>query len=292
MRPRTGFVEFSMSDGPASVRGVDKIKGTKALTKIAAAVLIVIIVASAAVGFYLIKSYRSESFDGSRRFSAYVVYYPYDVWNNVLDHNPRSNWMEFLNDLELIKSMGFVGVKLHGVDNFYKDNILANTLIAVNASGLKLIIQLIFWPQEQFPSNQTKLDEFVSYVANVSRIAKAFGNVHHYAQYFPWDWSNVSSYKNVVTSPEYKSGLQRIVNAVREEDSRHSIYVISDMLERFGGYSPYDLDGISGVGFNPYTGKANMIDQEYIIIGGNTTPQRVQMSASLSGASKLRVLII
>ena len=193
---------------------------------------------------------------GSPNFSAFVVYNPYVVSG----HNPKNNWTQFLADLDCIKDLGFKGVKLHSVRDFWWDGILENATRAMYARNLSVIIQLQYFGPEQFPQNTTHTDTKLNTMKKVAEQLKDEDGVLWYALLYPWYSKDRFNYiKNNMTDPMYKSELQRIINEIGSVDSNHPIYLVSDAIEYWAenytvpGVPPTNFENITGYGYMPYS---------------------------------------
>lgn len=194
------------------------------------------------------------------KFTAYVVYYPYET----VGHNPKTNWNQFLADVALIKSIGFQGVKLHDVWNFWNDSLIDDALEVFRANNLSVILQLYFYEAQEFPQNDTQINAFIAYVADLAGKIKD-KPFKWYALHYPFYYPQKESYvANNITHPKYKTALQWIINNITSVDGNHPIYMVSESLEIYNASLPYDLEGVAGYGIQPYSRALNDIQGNYV----------------------------
>jgi len=189
-----------------------------------------------------------------------IAYYPYEVNG----HDPSKNFTQFLADLDLIKDLGFKGIKMYNVWNYWNDSILIQAVNAITAKGLKFICQFYYQKPNEFPENTNQTDDFITFVSDVASKLRSKDSLLGYALHYPWNWTE-SDYVDRLNTTEYREELQRIINAINASDSVHPIYMVSESIEYYGGTPPYNLTGIAGFGYQPYSHEVNNI-QETIIL--------------------------
>jgi len=190
-----------------------------------------------------------------------IAYYPYEVSG----HNPSENYTQFLADLDLIKDMGFKGIKMHDVWNYWNANILIQAVDNITAKGLEFICQFYYPKPNEFPENTTRTDEFIAFVSDVASKLRSKESLLWYALHYPWNWTEKETYVNKVNTTKYRGELQRIIDAIKSNDSVHPIYMVSESIEYYGGTPPYNLAGIAGFGYQPYSNEVNDIQETMIL---------------------------
>lgn len=221
--------------------------------------LLILIVFVYSIQFFPFHVTTTEKIE-SLNVDVFVVYYPYEVDG----HNPKQNWNQFIADVNLIKSMGFKGVKLHNVWNFWNDSLIDDALDVFEAYNLSVILQLYYYEAQTFPQNDTQINAFTDYVCSLADIVKN-KSFEWYAFHYPFYYPEKENYvANNITHPKYKQALQWIINNIMAIDSNHPIYMVSESLEVYNASLPYDLEGISGFGIQPYSRKINDIQSNYV----------------------------
>lgn len=201
----------------------------------------IIVLAIAGIGAGLwVHFFRSNSVP---RLHALVALYP----TAVSGHDPVDNNDHFLADLDLVKSLGFEGVRLHQADyERYGYGTVADDL---NDRGLKFVMVLHSWDNPQFP-NESYVDRLISYFKNITEQLRDKSNLLWYALDYPYDWSRNS---NQLQDPNYRSELQEIIYSVHESDPSHQIYLVSGMIEDANVSTPKDFAHVDGFGIMPYS---------------------------------------
>jgi hypothetical protein len=237
-------------------------------------VVAAIIIIAAVVGAYW-RFILHEA--GQYKFSPYVCLTPY-AYNGY----KSLNITYFEEDLDVVKNMGFCGVSLHNLQNFYYEGIIDNVMSSCLDRNLSVIVYFQFvditkspfsrengwWSREGFPYNTTQVDAYVDYVKNVTDTVKNFNNLDKYAIYYPFNNSNREVWRSKIQSQSYSQSLQRIIDAIRSEDTKHGIYLIFDLWDTypFGWYDllPKNLLGITGFSFMWYSNIQDKVDVDYI----------------------------
>jgi hypothetical protein len=198
-----------------------------------------------------------------KRFSAFVVYSPYEIPNR---QNPEQKFSLFLADLDLVKDMGFDGVKLHDVWNFWNDSLLDQAVTEMANRDLKVIIQFYCYDAQLFPQNTSRTDDHIRFFRSAATILKDNDNVLWYALFYPWHWPHRYNYiENNLTSSAYQWELQRIIDDIKEVDPETPIYLVSQSIEYYGGDPPHTLTKIVGFGYHPYSRETNNIQADDMI---------------------------
>ena len=182
----------------------------------------------------------------------------------VKGHVPHENYDQFLRDLDLIVDIGFKGVKLWNIEGYYDINLLDEITRDLKKRNLVFTLPFQVWRREEFPYNKTVLDGlyaydertwervgFIDFVGKVAAKLKTKDNMLWYAVHYPFDWSKWEEYKKRFDDPGYKFELQRIINAINQNDGTHPIYMVLEFPPDFN--PPYDLNGIEGFGVQPYS---------------------------------------
>jgi hypothetical protein len=208
--------------------------------------------------------------------------------------NSDFNLTYFADLVAAAKNIGFTTVSLAGTEHFADENMLSDALAVCNSTGVKVWIyfywcdrsyklfypngssaqvpdSLVWTPADRFPDNKTQLQQYLSYVENVTNTAKTFNNLVGYVLFYPWGWNynltiqeNRDDWISRVKRAEYKDALQSIVDKIRRSDSNHLLLVASDDIENtldLWDALPYDLEAIDGFGFNYYSHKRNSTEE-------------------------------
>jgi len=189
----------------------------------------------------------------------------------VKGHAPHENYDQFLRDLDLIVNTGFKGVKLWNIEGYYDSNLLDDFTKDLKKRNLVFTLPFQVWRRGEFPYNKTVLDGlyeydektwdrvgFIDFVGKVASKLRTKDNLLWYAVHYPFDWSNWEEYKKRFDDPEYKLELQRIIDAITQNDGTHPIYLVLEFPPDFN--PPYDLNGIEGFGVQPYSRVKDDID--------------------------------
>ena len=101
-------------------------------------------------------------------------------------HDPVNNREQFLSGLDLVKSLGFEGVRLHQEDyeNYGYDRVADD----LNDRDLKFVMVLHSWDNSQFPQNETYVDQLIEYFTKIAEQLKNKCNLLWYALDYPYDW--------------------------------------------------------------------------------------------------------
>ena len=177
------------------------------------------------------------------RLHALVALYP----TAVPGHDPVEYTEQFLADLDLVKSLGFEGVRLHQAD--YERYGYGRVADDLDSRGLKFVMVLHSWDNSQFP-NGAYVSQLISYFKSITEQLRDKSNMLWYALDYPYDWNRNNSQ---LQDPYYHTQLQRIIDGVNETDPNHKIYLISGMIEDTLASPPLDFDDVDGFGIMPYS---------------------------------------
>jgi hypothetical protein len=181
---------------------------------------------------------------------ALVALYP----TAVSGHDPVDNTDQFLADLDLVKSLGFEGARLHQAD--YERYGYGRVADDLNDRGLKFVMVLHSWDDSRFP-NGAYVSQLISYFKSITEQLRDKSNLLWYALDYPYDWNRNNSQ---LQDPNYHTQLQRIIDGVNETDPNHKIYLISGMIEDAPASPPTDFDHVDGFGIMPYS-KDGTVDE-------------------------------
>lgn len=186
-----------------------------------------------------------------------IAIYP----THVNGHDPVNNTEQFLLDLDLVKSLGFEGVRLHQKD--YEEYGYGRVADDLNDRDLKFVMVLHSWDDSQFPQNENYVNQTIAYFTNIAEQLKNKCNLLWYALDYPYDWKRPSTQ---LDDPNYSFQLQRIINAIWNTDWHHSTYLVSGMIEATNRTPLTDFDHVDGFGIMPYSreGLVDKIDVERI----------------------------
>ena len=192
-----------------------------------------------------------------RRHHPLVAIYP----TTVNGHDPVHNTTQFLSDLDLVKRIGFEGVRLHQKD--YEKYGYGRVADDLNDRDLKFVMVLHSWDNSQFPQNESYVNQLIAYFQKIAEKLKNKCNLLWYALDYPYDWKRPSTQ---LDDPNYSFQLQRIINATWETDWHHPIYLVSGMIEATNRTPPTDFYHVDGFGVMPYSreGLVDKIDVERI----------------------------
>lgn len=189
-----------------------------------------------------------------KAYTSLVAYYPFEVDG----HHPDTNYTQFLNDTRMIKQLGFDGVKMFNVEQYYNANILEKCLDRFKEMKLKVAVTFYLfdasttpynYTQDWFPDNKTKLNVFLDYMKEVCLTVKPYDHVTYYALHYP---RHVSNFPDKITTSDYHWSVQELVNAIWDNDPYHPIYLMSEGIERFEVCPPLNMVHVSGIGIQPY----------------------------------------
>lgn len=219
-------------------------------------------------------------------FEPYVILHPYESngFKSLLADHPR-NFSWVLQDLDVAKSLGFKGVSIMNLECLVYEGLLDDLLDAAKSRGLHVILHIWWfdltwkydgsyppnWARNRggFPDNTTQVLAFIDFVANVSKTAKQYVNVDGYVLFYPMDWpTNATDWRERARKKSYRDNLQLIINAIRENDGWHDIYLASNMYEEPFAMGteclPYNFSGINGFAFTYYSLNYNQLNQTHL----------------------------
>ncbi|MEM3783483.1 MAG: hypothetical protein QXY88_00415 [Candidatus Bathyarchaeia archaeon] len=126
----------------------------------------------------------------------------------------KQQWVR--NWLSLAKQMGFKGVGVAELECYYLDGYLDEYLRLIDEYGLKAALYIMwrdftinvsfeqnaprpipneFWMPKGYPDNETKVEAWLSYIENVTEIAKNHSNVEFYLLFMPSDGETMQRHK-------------------------------------------------------------------------------------------------
>jgi len=210
----------------------------------------------------------------------YPCLYPYGYYKN---QTPAYK-DDFVADLQTAYNMGFKGIRLTTEMYLYDDGNLAWALDEIGKKDLKAMITFFWfdrsykrpypekaWSKDGFPNNETQTSLYCEYLTNVTKTVKDKDSMWAYNIIYPFNSSTPeeqTEWLSRIQTSEYKTEMQRMIDSIRNYDTSHWIYVSLGLwaTNPFPLYDkvPYDLDGISGLGFHHYTTKCNDIDSRML----------------------------
>ncbi|MEM3700101.1 MAG: hypothetical protein QXL57_04455 [Candidatus Bathyarchaeia archaeon] len=189
------------------------------------------------------------------------------------------------NWISLAKQMGFKGVGVAELECYYLDGYLDEYLRLIDEYGLKAALYIMwrdftinvsfeqnasrpilneFWMPKDFPDNATKVSAWLSFIKNVTEIAKNHSNVEFYLLFMPFRWqNNATTQANFENYTYYRNYMQQAVDTIKQIDPHKPVLLVSDGIEMENvtlvllRRIPYDLDGIDGYGFTYYSRAGN-----------------------------------
>jgi hypothetical protein len=221
---------------------------------------------------------------------SYIVIMTYSQPENVLErcttirgNETKQGWVR--NWLNLAKQMGFKGVGVAELECYYLDGYLDEYLRLIGEYGLKAALYIMwrdftinvcfaqnasrpipneFWMPKDFPDNTAKVSAWLSFIKDVTEIAKNHSNVEFYLLFMPFRWqNNASTQANFENYSEYRRCMQKAVNTIKRVDPSRPVLLVSDGIEMEDltlvqlGRIPYDLENIDGYGFTYYSRAEN-----------------------------------
>jgi hypothetical protein len=208
---------------------------SSARTAILVLVVVILLVSLFAVIYFVLLKERHNH--------ALVAIYP----TAVPGHDPVNNAEMFLSDLDLVKSLGFEGVRLHPAD--YEEYGYGKVANDLDNRSLKFVMVLQGWDDAQFPQNNTYVNEVIAYFQNIAAQLKNKTNLLWYAMNYPYDWNRTSDQLNDTI---YHIQLQRIIDYVKAADPDHRIFLVSGVIDTVA-VPPMDFNRVDGFGIMPYS---------------------------------------
>jgi hypothetical protein len=205
--------------------------------------VLVLLLISIAIFYYIFPN-------GGKKHHPLIAIYP----TAVPGHHPFYDTGQFLLDLDLVKSLGFEGVRLHQAD--YEEYGYGRVADDLNDRDLEFVMVLHSWNNSRFPENETYVDVLIAYFQNIAEQLQNKSNLLWYALDYPYDWNRPYTQ---LGNPAYHSQLQRTIDAVHETDPYHQIYLISGMIDVVAT-PPMDFDHVDGFGIMPYS-REDLIDE-------------------------------
>ena len=197
------------------------------------------------------------SYDGvARARFRLVAYAPYEAYASTIQ--------KMKVDLELVKDMGFDGVKLWNIPPLLKDGNLPTLLDLGRQLGVKFNLPLMVEKEDYFPDDAGSIAGFKAYLSELAKVVRLRDNVLWYGLWYPITWSKGDLWNQQnVARPEYRQALQEFISILKENDPRHEVRVFADgdpWLFRF----PKNFSNLDGYGVQPYSHITDSIDEERI----------------------------
>ena len=181
----------------------------------------------------------------------FINYTPY-WFSSEIENQKRVNFTWVKKDLDLVKELGFKGIKLWCIEGLEQRNLTVKLFDYCSEIELKIILPFRIWRPEQFPNNLTAINEFKDFLRDLIPKIKNKSALYFYVVHYPIDFSNPYNYaKTWFDNETYKFRLREIISLIRELDCNHDIY----MALEFNPYwnPPLDLGNIKGYGVEPYS---------------------------------------
>ena len=204
--------------------------------KIRSVVLVSLAIISFGLAFSL---YYLSSLEEEAHNHPLIAIYP----SVVSGHDPDDDTEQFLADLDLVKELGFIGVRLHPKD--YDNYTYGRVADDLENRGLKFVMVIEF----KVTNDQAQFDQNVTYFRNVAQHLVNKPNLLWYALKYPYDWSEPSTQMYITN---WRNQTQRMINEVHETDPNHEIFLVSGMIDTVAT-PPTDFENIDGFGIQPYS---------------------------------------
>jgi len=177
-----------------------------------------------------------------------VNYCPF--WN--MDKKENMTLEQVNLDLDLVKSLGFRGIKMWNIEEYESKGWTDEIFEALEQRELKAILPFRWKGWSNFPYNKTETDEFIQSESSLCNRLANKSSLMWYGIHYPvysWKDEDLNETWNRFKDPLYKSELQRIIDAMYFADSTHEIYMLLEFDPDWNGnHPPYDLCYIAGFG--------------------------------------------
>jgi len=186
-----------------------------------------------------------------KRHQPFIAYTPYWFLDEE-ENQKRANITWIRRDLDLVRELGFKGIKLFCIEGLEKHNLTRKLLKYCNKINLKVIMAFRIWRPEQFPKNVTVLREFSDFLRNLIPKIRDEEALYLYALHYPINYSDINGYaKTWFKNETYKLNLQQIINLIHQLDPNHNIYMALEFNPELN--PPLNLKNIMGFGVEPYS---------------------------------------
>ena len=180
----------------------------------------------------------------------FISYTPF-WFEDEADNQKRADFSQVKEDLDLVKFLGFEGIKLFCIEGLDYHNLTIQLFDYCHSIGLKITLPFRIWRQEQFPNNQTAVEEFMDFLSDLIPKVKDKEALYFYVVHYPVDYSDIYGYaKRNFKNGTYITRLQEIISLIQNLDTKHDIYMALEFDPKLE--APYDLDFVKGFGVEPY----------------------------------------
>ncbi|MFB0503331.1 MAG: hypothetical protein ACETWE_05820 [Candidatus Bathyarchaeia archaeon] len=182
----------------------------------------------------------------------FVVYTPH-WFANVSECVKRTNISAIEKDLDLVKSLGFDGIKLFCIEGIeWSGPGIQKVLDACEKKGLNVTLPFRIWRPYQFPENETAIDEFTSFLKTVIPKVRDSTALVAYIIHYPINFTDKAAYAEKWFSNEiYKAKLEEIINQTHFLDPAHPIWMALEFDPHFN--PPLDVEHVEAYGVEPYS---------------------------------------
>ena len=225
--------------------------------------IITLLVAGILITFYLLKHHEKPLTEQRGKgihivHVPFVCYWPFNILDNIKNDgsldSSRENYAKILEDLALIKELGFKGIKLFGIEQIEQKGFTQALFIDADRLELSIILAFRPWSPEEFPHNKTRVREWRNFIANVVTKVRDHRSLLWYSLHYPvHNYTDLRKTFGIMRSYEYRRALQELINTIRQNDPFHPVYLAVDGDPRWP--FPYHLGLVEGYGVMPYPWK-------------------------------------
>jgi len=182
----------------------------------------------------------------------FVVYTPH-WFANVSECIERTNISAIEKDLDLVKSLGFCGIKLFCIEGIeWSGPGIKEVLDACEKKGLNVTLPFRIWRPYQFPENATAIEEFTRFLEMVIPKVRNSTALVAYIIHYPINFTDKAAYAEKWFSNEtYKNKLEEITNQTHFLDPAHPIWMALEFEPHLN--PPLDLEHVEAYGVEPYS---------------------------------------
>lgn len=184
----------------------------------------------------------------------YVVYAPHWFANTTECEIRTWDNMTHINaDLDLVKEMGFYGIKLFNIEPIHWEGPgPGRVMLACEDRGLRVTIALRVWRQEQFPENKTAIGQFKDFLSEAIPLVRNSSALVAYIVHYPVNYTDIWAYgQKWFHTTEYKRSLEEIIGHLYSLDPSHPIWMSLEFDPEFN--APLDLCDVEAYGIQPYS---------------------------------------